>query len=283
MKTKLLQLLKMPIPWPILLILILVLMTLVVFNASKIENYFVFHPDSLIQQEPRTLKIPYEDVSFITVDNQKLNGWLFIQKKGAPILLLCHGNAGNISYWLEHAWMLLNQNLNVFMFDYRGYGRSSGKPTEQGLYKDGLAAYDFLVREKGIPGNEIVPYGISLGGAVAIEIARQRPVRSLVLEAAFTSTKDMAKNIPLFVLFSPLLPAHYNNLEKIKQIQVPKLMIHGEVDEIVPFKMGKQLFATAREPKYFFPVKKAGHNDIYVFGNTAYYKAISQFVRESKI
>jgi hypothetical protein len=283
MKTKLLQLLKMPIPWPILLILILVLMTLVVFNASKIENYFVFHPDSLIQQEPRTLKIPYEDVTFITVDNQKLNGWLFIQKKGAPILLLCHGNAGNISYWLEHAWMLLNQNLNVFMFDYRGYGRSSGKPTEQGLYKDGLAAYDFLVREKGIPGNEIVPYGISLGGAVAIEIARQRPVRSLVLEAAFTSTKDMAKNIPLFVLFSPLLPAHYNNLEKIKQIQVPKLMIHGEADEIVPFQMGQQLFATAPQPKYFFPVKKAGHNDIYIFGNTAYYKAISQFARESKI
>jgi len=283
MKTKLLQLLKMSILWPILLILILVVTTLVVFNYSKIENYFVFHPDSLMQHEPRTLGLKYEDVSFFTADCQKLNGWLFLQEKGAPVLLLCHGNAGNISYWLEHAWMLLNQNLNVFMFDYRGYGRSSGKPSEQGLYQDGLAAYDFLVKEKGIPSNEIVPYGISLGGAVAIEIARQRSVKSLVLEAAFTSSKDMAKNIPLFVLFSPLLPAHYNNLEKIKQIQVPKLMIHGEVDEIVPFKMGQQLFAAAGEPKYFFPIKRAGHNDIYIFGGAAYYKAISKFARDSKI
>jgi fermentation-respiration switch protein FrsA (DUF1100 family) len=103
------------------------------------------------------------------------------------------------------------------------------------------------------------------------------------LEAAFTSTKDMAKGIPLFYFLAPLLPAHYNNLVKIKQIQVPKLLIHGEADGIVPFKMGERLFAAAGKPKYFFPVKNAGHNDIYLYGGVGYYQAIAQFARDFQI
>ncbi|RPI77515.1 MAG: alpha/beta hydrolase [Desulfobacteraceae bacterium] len=274
---------KMTIPWPILLIFILIVILFTVFNYSRIENHFVFFPDPLLRDAPQTLRIPYEDVYFMTPDGQKLNGWLFIREKSAPILLLCHGNGGNISYWLDHARMLINQNLNVFMFDYRGYGKSSGKPSEQGLYQDSLAAYDFLIKENGIRGNEIIPYGISLGGAVAIEIARQRTVKSLILEGAFTSSKDMAGSMPLFAIFSSLLPAHYNNLAKIKQIQVPKLIIHGEVDKIVPFKMGQQLYTAAGEPKFFLPVKNAGHNDVPIFGGNAYYQTIAQFARASKI
>lgn len=274
---------KMTIPWPVLSSLILIAIGLIVLNYSKIENYFVFFPEPLLQDEPQSLQIPYEDVYFMTPDGQKLNGWLFIREKGAPILLLCHGNGGNISYWLDHARMLVDQNLNVFMFDYRGYGKSSGKPSEPGLYQDSLAAYDFLIKEKGLSGNEIIPYGISLGGAAAIEIARQRPVKSLILEGAFTSSKDMAANMPLFAFFSSLLPAHYYNLAKIKQIQVPKLIIHGEADKIVPFKMGQQLYAAAGEPKFFLPIKNAGHNDVPIFGGNAYYQTITQFARASKI
>jgi hypothetical protein len=283
MKNKLVQLLKMSISWLFSLILVLGIIALLVFNYPTIENYFIFFPDPSLKHNLQTLQINYEDIFFSTSDGQRLNGWFFLQKKGAPVILLCHGNAGNISYWLEQTWLLLKQDLNVFIFDYRGYGRSNGRPSEQGIYQDGLAAFDFLVKEKGIPANEIIPYGVSLGGAVALEIGLHRPVRSIILEGAFTSIKDMARNIPPFYPFVPFLPDHYNNLEKIKQIKVPKLLIHGELDEVVPFKMGKRLFEAAGGVKYFYPVKNASHNDIYLYGGIGYYKMISRFARDSEI
>jgi len=126
-------------------------------------------------------------------------------------------------------------------------------------------------------------HGHSIGAAVAIEVALQKKVRGLVIESAFTSTKDMAKTMALFALFSPVFPAHYNNLEKIPRVSVPKLVIHGERDEIVPFAMGRKLFEAATDPKFFYPVKDAGHNDVFIVGGEKYFEVFAEFVKNAKI
>ncbi|MCP4576467.1 MAG: alpha/beta hydrolase [Deltaproteobacteria bacterium] len=175
----------------------------------------------------------------------------------------------------------MEQKIQVFIFDYRGYGKSNGTPSEAGLYLDGQAAYDFLTTIKHIPPEKIVLFGRSLGAAVAIELSLKRQIRSLIIESAFTSTKEMAKTMVLFKVFAFFFPSHFNNLEKITLITVPKLIFHGEKDEIVPFSMGQKLFQTAHQPKYFFPIKGAGHNDTYLFGGKAYFETLATFAIKS--
>ena len=179
--------------------------------------------------------------------------------------------------------LLLEKNFQVFIFDYRGYGRSAGKPSEQGLYLDGLAAYDYLVQEEQFQPNEIILFGRSLGAAVAIEVSLKREIRSLITEGAFLSTKEMAKTMLLFSLLSPVLPAHYDNLGKIAHVGCPKLIIHGEADEIIPFAMGKELFDGANPPKYFYPLHGASHNDTYVVGGEEYFQTLAAFAKDSRI
>jgi fermentation-respiration switch protein FrsA (DUF1100 family) len=253
------------------------------FFYPQVENFFIFYPQTSFDAVPSDWRLSCENVYFDTEDKKKLHGWFFPLEEDAPVLLFCHGNAGNISHRLENVKFLLDQHLQVFIFDYRGYGKSGGRPSEMGLYRDGLAAYDFLMNRKGIPPHKIVPFGRSLGASVAIEISLRREVKSLILESAFTSTKEMAKTMFLFGLFSPLLPSHFNNLKKITPVNVPKLIIHGEDDEIVPFKMGEQLYHTAQPPKYFFPIKGAGHNDTYVVGGNKYFEILSAFVKDSNV
>jgi uncharacterized protein len=142
-----------------------------------------------------------------------------------------------------------------------------------------LAAYDYLRNRLGIPPDHIVLFGRSLGAAVATEIAVQRQADKLILESAFTSTKAMARTMPLFALLSPFLPAHYNNLEKIKDIAIPKLIIHGNRDEIIPFTMGEQLFEAAPGPKAFYAIEGAGHNDTWVVGGSRYFETLKQFIQ----
>jgi fermentation-respiration switch protein FrsA (DUF1100 family) len=195
------------------------------------------------------------------------------------VILFCHGNAGNISHRLDNVARLLERELQVFIFDYRGYGKSAGRPSEKGIYLDGLAAYDYLVREAQIPADKIILFGRSLGAAVAVEIALQREICSLILESAFTSTKDMAKAMVLFRPLSPFVPSNYDNLGKIAQIRTAKLIVHGDQDEIVPFAMGRRLFARALQPKEFYPIRGAGHNDTYFVGGESYFRRLATFVR----
>jgi hypothetical protein len=249
----------------------------------QVENFFIFHPQASFDAVPSDWRLSCEDVYFDTEDNKRLHGWFFPLEGDAPVILFCHGNAGNISHRLENVKLLLDQQLQVFIFDYRGYGKSSGRPSEKGLYRDGLGAYDFLANRKGIPPDRIIPFGRSLGASVAIEISMRREVKSLILESAFTSTKGMAKTLFPFMFFSPLLPAHYNNLKKITQVNVPKLFVHGEDDKIVSFSMGQKLYQAAKAPKYFFPIKGAGHNDTYVVGGNEYFKTLAAFVRDSRV
>jgi fermentation-respiration switch protein FrsA (DUF1100 family) len=250
---------------------------------SKIENFFVFFPQKSFDFAPEGLHLAYQDIYFNTEDGKRLQGWFFPLEDESPTLLFCHGNAGNISHRLDNVALLLKKGLQVFIFDYRGYGRSEGRPSEQGIYKDGVAAYDYLVQQQRIKPGNIVLFGRSLGAAVAIEVASKRQVRSVILESAFTSTKDMAKSMAVFALFSPFLPAHYNNLSKIVQVTLPKLIIHGDADDLVPFDMGETLYEKAHPPKDFLRLKGAGHNDTYLVGGEDYFRTLAAFARKCRI
>ena len=272
---------------PVTALQILALLLVIIIGAwlfyPRLLNYFLFFPQASFEVFPGNFGLPFEDVYFETEDGRRLHGWFFPSKVDSPVILFCHGNAGNISHRLENVRFLVDRNLSVFIFDYRGYGKSDGKPSVPGIYHDGLAAYDYLRREKQIHPEQIIPFGRSLGGAVALEIAWRRKVSAVIIESAFTSTKEMARTIPLFHLFAPLVPAHLDNLKKIRLIEAPVLIVHGEQDKVVPFTMGEELFHAAGEPKYFYPLPTAGHNDTFVVGGAPYFARIARFSEEARL
>ena len=277
------KVLNIPVGFIPFCFIIVILFVLFFVFYPRVESFFIYYPEASFETVPSDWQVTYEDVYFDAEDHTRLHGWFFPLPGNAPVILFCHGNAGNISHRLDNVKHLLDQGIQVFIFDYRGYGKSEGRPSEKGLYQDGLAAYDFLVKRKHIAAQRIVPFGRSLGAGVAVEIALRREVRSLIIESAFTSTKEMAKTMFLFKPLSYFLPAHYNNLEKLGRVSFPKLVIHGEYDEIVPFSMGQNLYDSARPPKYFFPIKGAHHNDTYLVGGKIYFEKFTAFVRNSKI
>jgi len=272
---------KMNIPNIFLLPILIIFILAVIIFYKQLENSIIFYPDKALDDRPSNWDLSYKDIQFLTPDGQKLHGWFFPVSGKSPVLLFCHGNAGNISHRIENIKFLVKRDISVFIFDYRGYGQSSGRPSEKGIYIDGIAAYDYLTKIEKISPDRIVIFGRSIGGAVAIEVALQRKVRCLIIESTFTSTKDMAKTIFPFFIFSPFLPHHYNNILKIAGVTIPKLIIHGEDDNIVPFSMGNKLFAQATEPKLFLPIHGAGHNDTYVVGGEDYFEAIVNFILSS--
>jgi fermentation-respiration switch protein FrsA (DUF1100 family) len=277
------KVLFMPIHWAYLIGLVFVLAVCFHLFYPRVENFFIFFPQSHFDFKPEEFRLPYKDAYFDTEDGEKLHGWLFQSAEGGPVILHCHGNAGNISHRLDLVQPFLKRGFSLFLFDYRGFGKSSGRPSETGLYRDGIAAWTFLVAKEKIAPERIVLHGHSIGAAVAIEVALQKQVRGVIIESPFTSTKHMARTMPLFALFSPLLPAHYNNLEKIPRVSAPKLIVHGDQDEIVPFYMGQQVLEAAGDPKSFLPVKGAGHNDVFLVGGEKYFEAFAEFARSGRI
>jgi len=282
-KNPLRKVLFMPIHWAYLIVFVLILAACTYLFYPRVESFFIYFPQSHFDFSPEEFRLQYKEAFFHTEDGEQLHGWFFPGEKDSPVILHFHGNAGNISHRLDLVRPFLRQGLSVFLFDYRGFGKSSGRPSETGLYRDGLAAWAYLVEKEKIAPERIVLHGHSIGAAVAIEVALEKKVRGLISESAFTSTKDMAKTMVLFALFSPLFPAHYNNLEKIPRVPAPKLIVHGQRDEIVPFLMGRKLFEAATDPKFFYPVKDAGHNDVFIVGGEKYFEIFADFAKNGKI
>jgi uncharacterized protein len=194
-----------------------------------------------------------------TSDGVKIHGW-WVERQGSPLAtLFLHGNAGNISYRTPRIQEIIAAGSSVLMLDYRGYGKSSGRPSEHGLYSDSEAGFIYLL-SKGYRANQIILHGESLGTAVAIDLASRRPCAALILEAPFTSASDVAGTVVPFV--GPLLVRSFNSLPKIRWIRTPKFFMQGDRDEVIPLRLGQELFAAAQGPKTFWIIPGAGHNDI---------------------
>ena len=259
-------------------IIIRVVILAIIFIAAVryMESKSMFFPMKQMTSSPRDVGLSYEDIYFTTSDNKKINAW-FIPSRGARFtVLFSNGNAGNISHRLEKISIMNEMGLNVFIFDYRGYGKSEGVPSEQGLYRDINAAYGYLVDSRGISGGDIILYGESIGGGVVIELARSKPVGAIITEAAFTSVKDMAR------MAFPIIPhavfaSRFDNLDKLEEIKCPKLIIHSADDEIVPFSQGERLFAAASEPKKFLKLR-GGHNTAFWDSVEEYKGGIKSFI-----
>ncbi|HNP62205.1 MAG TPA: alpha/beta hydrolase, partial [Nitrospirales bacterium] len=196
-----------------------------------------------------------------------------------PVLLWCHGNAGNISHRLDNIRELYRWGLSVFIFDYRGYGRSTGTPSESGLYQDALAGYDYLLNRRGIDSNRIVLFGRSLGACVAGDVAIRRASAGIILEGAFPSIQAMSDHHYLGLPARWLLNVDFNLAEKVAKLRRPLLVIHGEKDSIVPVSLGRQVYDAAHEPKQWSVVVGAEHNDVPFVGGTAYFQKIMGFVQ----
>lgn len=254
---------------------------LVVWQGLRwLEQAMLYLPDKQLSLVPNTYGFPSEELHLTTEDGATIYGWYISADKASSngkVLLLCHGNAGNISNRLEKAKLLRPLGLAVLLFDYRGYGRSAGTPSEQGTYRDAEAAYRFLVDKKGYRPDQIVIYGESLGCAVALELARRHPPAALILESPFTSILDMGKKIFPYLPLRWILRYHYDNLGKIGGLQCPLLIMHSPQDDVVPFEMGRRLFEAAPRPKTFFELR-GSHNDGFLDAGDAYPKAVKDFL-----
>jgi fermentation-respiration switch protein FrsA (DUF1100 family) len=256
----------------------LVLALVFVMVPGNLERLFVYFPAGALQGDPSRIGLPYQDLSLVAEDGIRLHGWFVPHPAARCTFLLFHGNAGNISHRLPWIEMLHNLRANVFIIDYRGYGRSEGRPFEEGLYRDARAAYSWWDGNHPPQGNKLVLIGESLGGAVAVDLASRVPVDGLVLQSTFTSARDMAKTLFPIGLLLPLARIHFDSAAKIAAISCPKLVIHGNADEIVPFRLGKQLFDLAPPPKHFYEVPRAAHNDLLWVAGPEYISRLQAFL-----
>lgn len=238
----------------------------------------VFIPYRQVENTPADFRLRFEDVTLTTADGVKLNGWYVPQANAKLTILFCHGNAGNIGHRFEKLLILRDLGVNIFIFDYRGYGRSEGWPSEQGTYNDALAAYDWLRREKPITPEQIVAQGESLGCAVAIELARQRPVGGLVLESGFASIPEMARAVYPWLPLHLICQIRYDSLSKIGSVKAPLLSLHSREDEIVPFSQAERLFAAAPGPKKLVELR-GDHNGGFATSEAVYRAALREFFR----
>jgi fermentation-respiration switch protein FrsA (DUF1100 family) len=246
--------------------------------ALIFERRFIYYPERAHEATPAQMGVPAEEVALRAEDGVNLHGWYLPVEDARFTILFNHGNAGNISHRLDRALLLQAKlHASVLLYDYRGYGKSEGSPDEEGTYRDAQAAHRYLVETKKVLPADLVIMGESLGSAVALDLALEKPAAALVLEAPFTSVPDMARTTALFAL-APLVRTRYDNLGKVARLERPLLILHGDRDEVVPFRLGQKLFEAAGQPKTFLAVPGAGHNDVYLVGGAAYWRAIADFL-----
>ena len=236
------------------------------------QGHVLYQPSHSIMMAPDDIGLSYEQVVLHTPDGQALSAWYIPSDPQARTVLFCHGNAGNISHRLDTLMMFNELGLNCLIVDYRGYGQSTGKPTEKGTFVDIKTGWDWLIENKGASPERIILFGRSLGGSVAANVAKDVGPGALVLESTFTSYDDMASNLYPFLPVRWFTKYNYNTLAAVKAVHCPVLVIHSPDDEIVPYKFGQQLFAAANEPKRFAELKGT-HNDGF-YTNTGLYKKI---------
>lgn len=242
------------------------------------QERMVFFPSRGMNRDPSNVGLAFENVRLITADGGEVHGWFVPCEDARCTVLFCHGNAGNISHRLETLFLLNRLGCAVFIFDYRGYGLSPGRATEAHTYEDVHAAWRHLVDERGVSPGSIVIMGRSLGAGVACWLAVHERPAALILESAFTSAVDMGKH---YYRYLPrlLCRIRYSNIDRIDLVECPVLVVHSPDDEIVPYAMGRALYAAAQEPKRFLPIR-GGHNDGFLTAGSSYIEGLDVFLKD---
>lgn len=250
---------------------------------NLLDQLFVYHPEPWQEKDWRALsRLPLEDVWFPASDGARLFGWYVESSATNAVLLWCHGNGGNIIHRLDNLRYLHQLGLSVFLFDYRGYGRSQHLwPSEAGLYYDAIGAYDYLTRTRLIRPERLVLFGRSLGAAVAGEVAVQKPAAGLILESPFPSVEALARHYYGGLPVHWLIGAEFRLIDRLPQLSLPKLILHGDRDEVIPIQLGRQVFDAAKPPKEWYVIHGADHNDTYQVGGGPYFRRLADFIRDA--
>ncbi len=241
-----------------------------------LESSFLYFPSRVLDAEPGAYGLTGEEVRLAATDGVRLHGW-WLHGRGERALVWFHGNAGNISHRLDNAKRLVDRlGLDTLLVDYRGYGLSEGRPSEAGLYRDGLAMYDEAAR-RGFSPERIVLFGRSLGAAVAVEVALARRSGAVILETPFRSVPALARELYPFVP-SFLIRSRYDVEGKVARVGAPILIVHGDRDEIVPLAHARRIYELARPPKRLYVIPGAHHNDTYLVGGDRYLQVWAEFL-----
>jgi pimeloyl-ACP methyl ester carboxylesterase len=276
--------------WRLLIATLVLLIAIYASTSAYIwarQAHFIFRPERIISKTPAEYQLPFEDVYVDVNDgngkNERIHAWWI--PAGNPLdrcLIYLHGSALNIEANITHARRFHHMGFSVFLVSYRGYGKSDGTfPTEGHIYSDAQAAWTYLVEQKGIDPEAIFIYGHSLGGAVAIQLALNNPAAGgLIVEAAFTSIADMARRIPKYRIFPIDLIVHerFDSIEKVGQLQIPVLYIHGTDDKLVPSEMSRELYKRTASSKQLKLIPGGGHNNSAVVGGDEYLQAVKNFI-----
>jgi uncharacterized protein len=252
------------------------------------QSNLVYMPSQALTETPATIGLKFEDIQITTKDNVNLDAWFVPAKDndqiGKGVILFCHGNGGNIGNRVSYLPIFRDLGLSTFLFDYRGYGKSEGKPTEAGTYADVEAAWQYLTQERKIPPKKIIIYGESLGGAIAAYIAQltsqdlKNNAGGLVLASTFTSISDRASELYPFLPIRLLSRFSYNSIERLPSIKIPVLIIHSTDDEIIPFHHSDRNFQAANQPKKLVKLR-GDHNGGFLDSLENYRNGLNEFIQ----
>ena len=230
---------------------------------------------------PQAAGLAFESVRLRTEDGEELDAWWVPVAAPRGTVLFFHGNAGNISHRLEYLLMFHRLGYATLIFDYRGYGRSTGTPSEEGTYRDALAAWRWLAAEKRVPSGDVVLFGESLGAAVASWLAVRYPPRALVLASTFTSVPDFGAELYPYLPVRLISRFRYDNAANLRSIRAPVLIAHSPQDDIIPYRHGRSLYAAAGEPKHFIEMA-GGHNDGFIFMRDDWVRELGAFLERGR-
>jgi fermentation-respiration switch protein FrsA (DUF1100 family) len=243
------------------------------------QSHLVYYPQigREVALTPQAAGLAYEAVEIATEDGEKLGAWWVPAERARGTVLILHGNAGNISHRLDYLLMFSRLRYSTLIIDYRGYGTSSGSPSEEGTYRDAVAAWRYLIEQRSVPDTDIVLFGESLGAAVASWLAARHTPRALILASTFTSAVDLGAQVYWFLPVRLISRFRYDNLTNLEAVKAPVLIAHSRQDEIVPFTHGQRLYAAAHEPKQFLELS-GGHNSGFIFMREEWVGALAAFL-----
>lgn len=253
--------------------------TALVLIVFVLQKKMIFHPNRTLSYDPGAIGLDYEEVSIRTEDNVTLHGWYIPHEKSRGTVLFMHGNAGDIGDRMDTILQLHRLKLNQFIFDYRGYGRSDGSPSEKGLYRDARAAYDYLRDRKKIDTDRLIIMGRSLGGAVAAWLAAHVSCRVVILESTFTSAPDVAADIYPYLPGRYMIRYRFPVKKWVQKLRVPILIAHSVDDKLIPYEHGQELYRAAHPPKKFLKLN-GQHASAFMDTGDKYGQTMGDFLKK---